>query len=158
MRDVIHLIRAGDTLTRIAEHYRTSVNALIHTNNLKEPNRLRVGQLLRVQVESAFSATAVKVTSVSSTSPDSKQKSRPLLVKKLKLIDPPQRGDKKTIACCGWASIQVETYFPAATLEDKKRTRWLIRDEKTRASLFNPGRTEADFLYIDSFPNSSILQ
>ena len=45
-----HTVRAGETLSEIAGEYRTSVSALLRTNGMKDPRRLRVGQRLKVPV------------------------------------------------------------------------------------------------------------
>jgi membrane-bound lytic murein transglycosylase D len=45
-----HTVRAGQTLSEIAAEYRTSVSALLRTNGMKDPRRLRVGQRLKVPV------------------------------------------------------------------------------------------------------------
>lgn len=44
-----HKVRQGDTLSGIAKKYRTSVNALIKLNKLKNPDRLSLGQSIRVR-------------------------------------------------------------------------------------------------------------
>ena len=43
-----HRVRPGDTLSRIADKYGTSVSAIMRANGLKSANRLRVGQRLRI--------------------------------------------------------------------------------------------------------------
>lgn len=45
-----HTVRAGETLSEIAGEYRTSVSALLRTNGMKDPRRIRVGQRLKVPV------------------------------------------------------------------------------------------------------------
>jgi LysM repeat protein len=50
MSTVIYLVRPGDTLTSIAKRYHTTVESLVRANNIREPDRLRVGQLLRIQI------------------------------------------------------------------------------------------------------------
>jgi membrane-bound lytic murein transglycosylase D len=44
----IHRVRSGDTLSRIAARYHSSVSAIMRANNLRSAKRLRVGQRLRV--------------------------------------------------------------------------------------------------------------
>jgi peptidoglycan lytic transglycosylase D len=43
-----HRVRSGETLSQIAARYRTSVTAIMRSNSLRNANRLRVGQRLRV--------------------------------------------------------------------------------------------------------------
>ena len=43
-----HTVRSGETLSTIARRYHTSVSKLQRLNNISNPNRLRVGQRLRV--------------------------------------------------------------------------------------------------------------
>jgi murein DD-endopeptidase MepM/ murein hydrolase activator NlpD len=43
-----HTVRPGDTLYRIAKQYSTSVEALQTLNNIPDPRRLRVGQVLQL--------------------------------------------------------------------------------------------------------------
>lgn len=43
-----HTVQAGETLSRIAFDYGTTVQALIDLNGLEDPNRIFVGQVLRV--------------------------------------------------------------------------------------------------------------
>jgi membrane-bound lytic murein transglycosylase D len=51
-----HRVRRGETLSQIASRYHTSVSALMRVNGLRSPNRLRVGQRLRIPVRGAGSA------------------------------------------------------------------------------------------------------
>lgn len=46
---VYYVVKKGDTLTKIAKKYKTTVNNLVKLNNLKNPNLLKVGQKLRVK-------------------------------------------------------------------------------------------------------------
>jgi LysM repeat protein len=43
-----HTVRAGDTLTKIANRYNTSVNALLELNNLKRDSIIKVGQKIKL--------------------------------------------------------------------------------------------------------------
>jgi membrane-bound lytic murein transglycosylase D len=47
-RSATHVVRRGETLSVIAGRYRTSVSAIMRANGLASPNRLRVGQRLRI--------------------------------------------------------------------------------------------------------------
>jgi LysM repeat protein len=41
-----YIVQPGDTLLRIAQHYSTSIQSLVKTNGIIDPNRLGVGQVL----------------------------------------------------------------------------------------------------------------
>lgn len=43
-----HVVRAGETLTQIAQHYGVTVAALVKANGLSDPNLIYVGQCLRL--------------------------------------------------------------------------------------------------------------
>lgn len=43
-----YTVKAGDTLTAIAKKYGTTVNELVKLNGLKDPDRLAVGQILKL--------------------------------------------------------------------------------------------------------------
>lgn len=44
-----YIVKAGDTLTRIAANHKTTVNALAKMNNIKNVNLIKTGQKLRVK-------------------------------------------------------------------------------------------------------------
>lgn len=44
----VHVVRAGETLSQIAAKYRTSVQAIVKLNGIKNPYLIRVGQRLRI--------------------------------------------------------------------------------------------------------------
>lgn len=44
----VHVVRSGETLGAIANRYRTSVSAIARANGISNPNRLRIGQRLRI--------------------------------------------------------------------------------------------------------------
>ncbi|MCI0424449.1 MAG: LysM peptidoglycan-binding domain-containing M23 family metallopeptidase [Actinobacteria bacterium] len=46
--DVVHVVTSGETLTRIASKYGTTVSALVTANDLSNPNLIRIGQKLVV--------------------------------------------------------------------------------------------------------------
>jgi membrane-bound lytic murein transglycosylase D len=46
--DLFHTIARGDTLSQIAETYKTNVSTLVALNNLNSSNRIRAGQRLRL--------------------------------------------------------------------------------------------------------------
>lgn len=41
-----HVVRRGDTLSKLARYYHTSVQALVRANHIRNPNRIYVGQTL----------------------------------------------------------------------------------------------------------------
>jgi len=47
----IHVVRVGDNLTRIAAHYGVSVNDIVRTNGIRNPNLIWAGQRLRIPTE-----------------------------------------------------------------------------------------------------------
>jgi murein DD-endopeptidase MepM/ murein hydrolase activator NlpD len=51
----VHVVRSGDSLSRIASHYRVTRKSLIDTNRLQHPEKLRLGQ--RIVVPAARPAT-----------------------------------------------------------------------------------------------------
>jgi membrane-bound lytic murein transglycosylase D len=52
-RDRYHVVRRGETLSRIAQGYRVPVGELASLNDLRNRNRIRVGQRLRLPIEYA---------------------------------------------------------------------------------------------------------
>lgn len=46
----VHVVRAGDTLIRIAEQHNVPVQALMEANGLQNPNYIQVGQTLLIPV------------------------------------------------------------------------------------------------------------
>ncbi|MGA1794448.1 MAG: LysM peptidoglycan-binding domain-containing protein [bacterium] len=47
---VYHRVRKGETLSHIAQRYRTNVRAIARANNIRRYNRLRIGQRLKIPV------------------------------------------------------------------------------------------------------------
>lgn len=47
---VIHKVRRGDTLSRIAQKYRTNIARIISANDIDDPDELRVGTRLKIYV------------------------------------------------------------------------------------------------------------
>lgn len=43
-----HRVFAGETLIRIAQRHRTTVEAIVQLNNLRDPNSIKVGQTLKI--------------------------------------------------------------------------------------------------------------
>ena len=43
-----YIVKRGDTLTGIAAKYNTTVNELVKLNGIKNPNKIIVGQVLRL--------------------------------------------------------------------------------------------------------------
>ena len=61
---VIHRVRRGQTLSVIARRYRTSVRAIMRTNNLRSANRIREGQRLRIPVRGSGAVVRTSRTAV----------------------------------------------------------------------------------------------
>ena len=57
----VHVVRPGDTLTRIAAQYGRSIQALIAANNLASPDRLRVGWSIAIPGGESSSEARVHV-------------------------------------------------------------------------------------------------
>jgi len=55
---VTHRVRRGETLSGIASRYRTSVRAIMRTNNLRSANRIWPGQRLRIPTRAGAAASA----------------------------------------------------------------------------------------------------
>jgi membrane-bound lytic murein transglycosylase D len=53
-----HVVRSGDTLSGIASRYRTSVNAIVALNRLRNSNRLSIGQRLLIPGRGGASSRA----------------------------------------------------------------------------------------------------
>lgn len=93
------------------------------------------------------------VSTISSLTKADKQKMRSALVKKIRLVAPTRKAAGRAMACCGWAAFQVELYDPPASAEERKNTKWLIKDASTNATLENPGKAEGASLKIDPIPD-----
>jgi N-acetylmuramoyl-L-alanine amidase len=52
-------VRSGDTLSTLAQQHGTTVDALVAANGLADPDRIRAGQQLQLQLPAAPTATAV---------------------------------------------------------------------------------------------------
>ena len=46
---VFHKVQPGETLTRIAGQYQTTVDKLVSDNGIKDANQIRVGQMIRIE-------------------------------------------------------------------------------------------------------------
>ena len=46
--ETIYIVKRGDTLTKIAKAYKTTVEALVKKNNIKDKNKIFVGQRLKI--------------------------------------------------------------------------------------------------------------
>lgn len=44
----IYIVKAGDTLWSIAKRYKTSVDKIIKTNNIMDPDKLEIGQKILI--------------------------------------------------------------------------------------------------------------
>lgn len=49
-KEIIYTVRKGDTLSLIANRYRVSVESIVQKNNIKNPNLIYVGQVLRISI------------------------------------------------------------------------------------------------------------
>ncbi len=54
---IVHRVRHGETLSSIAHRYRTSVRSIQRLNGIRNPNRLRVGQRLKIPVGRTWSGS-----------------------------------------------------------------------------------------------------
>ncbi|MGI6686466.1 MAG: LysM peptidoglycan-binding domain-containing protein [Bacillota bacterium] len=52
---VQHVVKAGDTLSRIASHYHVTLEHLIKINNITNPNKLKIGQIILISETSNIS-------------------------------------------------------------------------------------------------------
>ncbi len=52
-----HTVRSGETLGHIAQKYEVSVSELVSENNISNPNRIRVGQVLQIPHSGSQSST-----------------------------------------------------------------------------------------------------
>lgn len=62
--DVYHTVRRGDTLSRIATRYGSSVSELVALNGLRSRHRIRAGQVLRLPVTDGSSIVLAKAEEV----------------------------------------------------------------------------------------------
>ncbi len=51
LKYVIHKVCRGETLTRIARKYRTSIARILANNNIPDPDRLRIGERLKIYLK-----------------------------------------------------------------------------------------------------------
>lgn len=47
-KEQIHIVAKGETLTKIAKRYKTTVKELVAKNNIKDKNKIYVGQVLKI--------------------------------------------------------------------------------------------------------------
>lgn len=64
---VVHVVRPGETLTGLAERFGTSVAAIMATNRVTNPNRIVIGQRLRIAVSSSAQRQSAASTSATGT-------------------------------------------------------------------------------------------
>lgn len=55
----IYTVKKGDTLSKIAARYGTSVSALVSANGIKNPNVIHVGQVIQIPVKSTRDYEAI---------------------------------------------------------------------------------------------------
>ncbi|MGL5693481.1 MAG: LysM peptidoglycan-binding domain-containing protein, partial [Peptostreptococcaceae bacterium] len=46
---ITYIVKKGDSLSKIASRYNTSVESIVKLNKIKDPNKIYVGQLLRIK-------------------------------------------------------------------------------------------------------------
>lgn len=66
--DMFHTVQRGDTLSQIAEAYKTRVSTLVALNNLSSSNRIRAGQKLRLPAAGPAPVAAAPPPAVVATS------------------------------------------------------------------------------------------
>ncbi len=71
-----HVVRRGETLSRIAGGYRTTVDAIVQANSLKSRHRLSVGQELLIPQGQKSAANLPKLAMADDRSPSSRASSR----------------------------------------------------------------------------------
>ncbi len=47
-KTISYTVKAGDTLSKIAKKYNTTYQELARKNNIKNPNKIYVGQILKI--------------------------------------------------------------------------------------------------------------
>ena len=52
-RAIYYTVRRGDTLSKIAARFGTTVSSIVNTNLLRNPNMIRVGQILKIYTDQA---------------------------------------------------------------------------------------------------------
>ena len=55
-----HTVKAGETLSGIASKYGTTVEALVSTNGIKNPNLINVGQILKIPAKPVTDSDVIK--------------------------------------------------------------------------------------------------
>ncbi|MDH4157243.1 MAG: LysM peptidoglycan-binding domain-containing protein [candidate division Zixibacteria bacterium] len=48
---IIHQVRRGETLSRIAGKYRTSITRILAANEIDDPDQLRAGDRLKIYIK-----------------------------------------------------------------------------------------------------------
>lgn len=66
---ITYFVRPGDTLLRIARQYNTTVNAIARTNNISNPDNIRVGQRLIIPTDLTPTSTPTPNSASSTTIP-----------------------------------------------------------------------------------------
>ena len=56
-----HTVKKGETLSKIAVFYGTTVAELVSANGIKNPNLIRVGQVLNIPENKAPAPDAIKI-------------------------------------------------------------------------------------------------
>ena len=75
----VHVVRAGESLSVIANQHRTTVNELVRLNNIANPNLIRVDQLIKLPTENNVVTDQNSVVNTSNTSNPAQNMSNPHL-------------------------------------------------------------------------------
>src|SRR5262245_14819019 len=70
-REVVHVVKSGETLYKIATHYRIDQQELASWNGIRNPDELRVGQRLRLVPPRGYVAAAPSPTARADVPPQS---------------------------------------------------------------------------------------
>jgi LysM repeat protein len=68
-RDTTYVVQPGDTLYRIALRFGTTINAIVQANNLSDPNRIFVGQVLTIPTDGPAAPLAVPAAPAAPAAP-----------------------------------------------------------------------------------------
>ncbi len=72
-----HRVRKGETLSTIAQKYKTGSKTLARLNNISNPSKIRIGQVLKIPSGSLVSTEKIPAQSSSSSSPSSSASTTP---------------------------------------------------------------------------------
>ena len=112
-----HTVQAGDTLSRLASLYKTSIEAIENENGITTYSMIRVGQVLKIP-------TGKTATTKPATDPASAAAKHAFLATKSDLPKPPGTSTAKTetLKPAAIATAKAETAKPPATTTVKTET------------------------------------